>query len=76
MCRSVLPAGNTEGLISRSEVNSFERKEMFQRYTEKARRVIFFTRYEACDDGSPFIETEHLLLELVRQLAGESPVPT
>ena len=35
---------------------------MFERYTEKARRVIFFARYEASQFGSPCIETEHLLL--------------
>jgi ATP-dependent Clp protease ATP-binding subunit ClpC len=39
---------------------------MFERYTEKARRVIFFGRYEASQLGSPFIETEHLLLGLMR----------
>ena len=39
---------------------------MFERYTEKARRVIFFARYEASQFGSPFIETEHLLLGLLR----------
>ena len=26
---------------------------MFERYTEKARRVIFFARYEASQYGSP-----------------------
>jgi ATP-dependent Clp protease ATP-binding subunit ClpC len=40
---------------------------MFERYTEKARRVIFFARYEACQFGSPLIETEHLLLGLLRE---------
>ncbi len=40
---------------------------MFERYTEKARRVIFFARYEASQYGSPFIETEHLLLGLLRE---------
>lgn len=40
---------------------------MFERYTEKARRVIFFGRYEASEFGSPFIETEHLLLGLLRE---------
>src|SRR5882724_4516719 len=40
---------------------------MFERYTEKARRVIFFARYEASQFGSPFIETEHLLLGLLRE---------
>jgi ATP-dependent Clp protease ATP-binding subunit ClpC len=39
---------------------------MFERYTEKARRVIFFARYEASQFGSPYIETEHLLLGLLR----------
>ena len=40
---------------------------MFERYTEKARRVIFFSRYEASQYGSPYIETEHLLLGLIRE---------
>jgi ATP-dependent Clp protease ATP-binding subunit ClpC len=40
---------------------------MFEKYTEKARRVIFFARYEASQFGSPFIETEHLLLGLLRE---------
>jgi hypothetical protein len=40
---------------------------MFERYTEKARRVIFFARYEAGQFGSPYIETEHLLLGLIRE---------
>jgi hypothetical protein len=40
---------------------------MFERYTEKARRVIFFARYEASQYGSPSIETEHLLLGILRE---------
>ena len=40
---------------------------MFERYTEKARRVIFFARYEASQFGSPLIESEHLLLGLLRE---------
>lgn len=40
---------------------------MFERYTETARRVIFFGRYEASEYGSPYIETEHLLLGLLRE---------
>jgi ATP-dependent Clp protease ATP-binding subunit ClpC len=40
---------------------------MFERYTEKARRVIFFARYEASQFGSPYIDTEHLLLGLLRE---------
>jgi ATP-dependent Clp protease ATP-binding subunit ClpC len=40
---------------------------MFERYTEKARRVIFFARYEASQFGSQAIETEHILLGLLRE---------
>ena len=40
---------------------------MFERYTENARRVIFFARYEASQFGLPYIETEHLLLGLLRE---------
>jgi hypothetical protein len=40
---------------------------MFERYTEPARRTIFFARYEASQFGSPQIEAEHLLLGLLRQ---------
>jgi hypothetical protein len=42
-------------------------KRMFERYTEKARRVIFFARYEASQFGAPAIEPEHLLLGLMRE---------
>jgi ATP-dependent Clp protease ATP-binding subunit ClpC len=40
---------------------------MFERYTEKARRVIFFARYEASQYGSQLIESEHMLLGLLRE---------
>src|SRR6266700_621107 len=40
---------------------------MFERYTERARRVIFFARYEASQFGSTTIETEHFLLGLIRE---------
>ena len=40
---------------------------MFERYTEKAKRTIFFGRYEASQFGSPYIESEHLLLGLLRE---------
>jgi ATP-dependent Clp protease ATP-binding subunit ClpC len=39
---------------------------MFERYTEKARRVIFFARYEASQFGAHAIEAEHILLGLLR----------
>ena len=40
---------------------------MFERYSEKARRVIFFARYEASEFGSHTIDTEHLLLGILRE---------
>jgi ATP-dependent Clp protease ATP-binding subunit ClpC len=43
---------------------------MFGRYTEKARRVIFFARYEASLLGSNLIEPPHLLLGLLREDKG------
>jgi len=43
---------------------------MFERYTEQARRVLFFARYEASQLGSISIETEHLLLGLIREDKG------
>jgi hypothetical protein len=53
---------------------------MFERYTERARRVVFFARYEASQFGSTTIESEHLLLGLIRahtdlihRLAPEAP---
>ncbi len=43
---------------------------MFERYTERARRVLFFARYEASVYGAVSIETEHLLLGIVREGKG------
>src|SRR5215204_5646384 len=40
---------------------------MFERYTERSRRVIFFARYEALQYGSPVIASEHVLLGLLRE---------
>ena len=40
---------------------------MFDKYTETARRVIFFARYEASRFGSQHIDTEHLLLGVLRE---------
>jgi hypothetical protein len=39
---------------------------MFEKYTEKARRVVFYARYEAAQLGSPYIEPEHILLGCLR----------
>ena len=40
---------------------------MFERYTEDARRTLFFARYEASQLGGSTIEPEHLLLGLIRE---------
>ncbi|MDA2933908.1 ATP-dependent Clp protease ATP-binding subunit [Acidobacteria bacterium AH-259-D05] len=40
---------------------------MFEKYTEKARRVIFFARYETSQLGARRIEAEHVLLGLIRE---------
>jgi ATP-dependent Clp protease ATP-binding subunit ClpA len=40
---------------------------MFERYNEKARRTIFFARDEASQLDSPEIQSEHLLLGLMRE---------
>jgi hypothetical protein len=57
MSSAIAPSGNP-GIDSRI---------MFERYTEKARRVIFFARYEASQYGSPVIDTEYILLGLLRE---------
>ena len=40
---------------------------MFEKYNEKARRAQFFARYEASKLGSKVIESEHLLLGILRE---------
>jgi ATP-dependent Clp protease ATP-binding subunit ClpC len=40
---------------------------MFERYTESARRLLFFARYETSMTGSLSIESEHMLLGLLRE---------
>jgi ATP-dependent Clp protease ATP-binding subunit ClpC len=40
---------------------------MFDRFTERARRVIFFARFEASKTGCHAISAEHLLLGLMRE---------
>ena len=43
---------------------------MFERYTMLARRVLFFARHEASQIGGDSIETEHLLLGMLRESGG------
>ena len=45
---------------------------MFERYTEPARRVLFFARYEASHLGHQAIESDDILLGLVRERKGVS----
>lgn len=40
---------------------------MFERYTHKSRQMIFLARAEAQAVGSPYIESEHLLLGLLHE---------
>lgn len=42
---------------------------MFERYTQDARRVVFFARFEASALGGSSIETWHFLLALIREAA-------
>jgi ATP-dependent Clp protease ATP-binding subunit ClpC len=44
---------------------------MYERYTEQARRALYFARYEAHQAGLPVADTEHVLVGLV---VVESPV--
>jgi ATP-dependent Clp protease ATP-binding subunit ClpC len=39
---------------------------MFEQYTERAKRVLAFGKYEASQMGSDAMQTEHLLLGLIR----------
>ena len=40
---------------------------MFEKYNEKARRALLFARYEASKLGSRVIESEHILLGVLRE---------
>src|SRR5207249_8991621 len=40
---------------------------MWQRFTERARRVVFFAQEEAGRLGENYVSTEHLLLGLIRE---------
>src|SRR5687768_11464157 len=46
---------------------------MFERFTESARRVLFFARHEASLKGARAIDTEHLLAGLLREGTGLVP---
>jgi ATP-dependent Clp protease ATP-binding subunit ClpC len=40
---------------------------MWQRFTERARKVVFYAQEEAQKFGEPYVSTEHLILGLVRE---------
>jgi ATP-dependent Clp protease ATP-binding subunit ClpC len=43
---------------------------MFERYSERARKALFYARYEVSQLGGQSIESEHLLLGLMRDRQG------
>lgn len=43
---------------------------MFERYTESAKRALFFARYEVSQLGATSIQPEHILLGLTREGSG------
>src|SRR5690242_4130859 len=72
MARRIAAGGGSAGHTRRgrnlyNSRRSSQGTQMFERYTEKARRAIFFARYEASQFGSPYIESEHLLMGLLRE---------
>ena len=46
---------------------------MFERFTEEARRALFFARFEVSELGGPAIDAEHLLLGILRADGGPAP---
>jgi ATP-dependent Clp protease ATP-binding subunit ClpC len=52
------------------EVHHARESALLERFNEKARRTIFRARFEACQLGSPQIESELLLLGLLRENKG------
>jgi hypothetical protein len=51
----------------KAHIESLAHNYRFERYTPEARRVLFFSRDEACKRGSPTIEPEHVVLGLARE---------
>jgi hypothetical protein len=47
---------------------------MFERYTQSARRILFYARYEASQVDGDFVEPEHLVLGMLRESEGFAPV--
>jgi methyltransferase (TIGR00027 family) len=51
----------------KAHIESMAVRRALGRYTDRARRVLFFSRQEAAEIGSVFIEPEHILLALLRE---------
>jgi ATP-dependent Clp protease ATP-binding subunit ClpC len=68
--------GRVSGGLVRFELAGFERAsidedgDVFERYTEAARRALFFARMEVTQLGARSIDAEHLLLGLIREPTG------
>ena len=60
------PCGFRYSIDGTAPVQAVVRAEMFERYTERARRALFFARYEASQLGNLSIAPEHLLLGILR----------
>ena len=63
--RTGLLLGELETGASESEKEG--KRIMWQRFTERARRVVFFAQEEAGNLGQNFVSTEHILLGLIRE---------
>ena len=61
-------AGSTQSVVVATIGSKmFERQtEMFERFSGRARRVLFYARYEVSKLGSSSLENEHVLLGLIR----------
>lgn|SRR5262245_30924445 len=62
--------GFSGALLLRSHPVFARRGTVFEKYSEKSRRVIFFARYEASQLGARAIEPEHILLAIIREDSG------
>ena len=57
----------TENLVANTDVAlGLNERRMWQRFTERARRVVFFAQEEAKNKDEAFVGTEHILLGLIR----------
>src|SRR6186713_2681988 len=68
--RSILriaPNRRQERISCGHRVYNGRRKTMWQRFTERARKVVFYAQEEAGRLGENYVSTEHLLLGLVRE---------